>query len=426
MFDRGHTPLAPPSCLQGVDSHVPSTGDARRSPSPRGAQRTIALVLPSAMASGTERRLSFVYRHLERRFPGEYRLVVSGDLYPVLNRGGYGLDRLPGVHVLGRRSALDVKGGSDASALVNLGRMLTLLRYRRDLRQMIARERVTLLHPYLELVPFLAMFPIREIPWVIPIVDHQPRYFDPRSPHCRLLLRATTSAERVDCLYRWVADKMEALGAARSKLCNPAWNCVNHDAFHPAEKDERLVTFAARTIDLKSPLLMMEIIDLVFRRVPEARFAVLGRGDRESTLAQQIARRGWENRVRVGYLEDPSPVVNASLVHLSLERFDNFANQSLLEGMAAGCATVASRVGETHRVVTEEIGLLAPLEAGPLADAVLTLLDDPARARQMGKAGRARVLANHHVDAYIDYLRLVHDLSRQGRVVDGVPMASQA
>jgi glycosyltransferase involved in cell wall biosynthesis len=124
-------------------------------------------------------------------------------------------------------------------------------------------------------------------------------------------------------------------------------------------------------------------------------------------------------------MEDPSPVVNRSLVHISLERLDNFANQSLLEGMAAGCATVASDVGETHRVVTDEVGLLSPLEADPLADAILSLVDDPGKARKMGAAGRQRVMRNHHVDRYVDYLRLVHDLSQPGQIVDGVRLAPE-
>lgn len=385
----------------------------------------IALVLPSAMASGTERRLSFVYRHLERRFPGEYRLILSADLYRVLNRGGFGLDQLPGVHVFGRRAPVDLKGGSDASLLVNLGRIATLVRYRRELKRLIVQERIALLHPYLELVPFLAGMPIWGTAWIVPVVDHQPKYFDKQSPHCRLLLRAVASAERVDCLYRWIAQRMEGLGVERRKLCNPAWNCVNHDAFHPAEKDDRSISFAARTIDLKSPLLMLEVIERVFRRQPDVHFSVLGKGDRDSTLAQEIAKRGWEGRVRVGYMEDPSPVVNQSLVHVSLERLDNFTNQSLLEGMAAGCATVASHVGETHRVVTDEVGLLAPLDAEPLAEAILSLVAAPGLARTMGKAGRERILRNHHVDRYVDYLRLVHDLSQTGQVVDGVRLTAE-
>lgn len=380
----------------------------------------IALILPSVMASGTERRLSFVYRHLESRYPGEYLFVVSGDLYSILNRGGFGLDRMPGVRVLRGRSILDRKRGAHAPVWVNLGRIATLFQYRRQLRRWIREEQISLLHPYLELVPFLALAPIREIPWIVPVVDHLPKYFDHRTMDCQLLLRAIRSAARVDCLYRWISERLLALGVAPERLNNPVWNCVNHEAFRPEEKDTLAVSFAARTIDWKNPLLMLDVVERVLRRRPGARFAVLGSGKEGSRLAGEVRRRGWQDRVRIEYLEDPSPVINHSLIHVSLDRYDNFPNQSLLEGMAAGCAVVATDVGETHRVVTDEVGLLAPLEAEPLADAILRLLDNPAHAKKLGRAARESVMAHHHVDRYIDYLRLVHDMSRAEPVVDGI------
>lgn len=386
----------------------------------------MALVLPSVMASGTERRLSFVYRHLVRRYPGEYCLIVSGDLYPVLNRGGFGLDRLPGVHVLGRRSILDIKREAHAPAVVNLGRLATLLRYRHELLRLIARERITLLHAYLELVPFLALLPMREIPWIAAVVDHLPKYFDGRSLDSRLLLRAIRLSGRTDCLYRRLALNLEALGVPPAALNNPAWNTANHDAFHPEEKDPRAVSFAARAIDWKNPLLMIGVIEHVLRRKPDVRFAILGTGKMETELARQIRRRSWAGQVRLGYMEDPSPVVNRSLVHVSLDRYDNFSNQTMLEGMAAGCASVASDVGETHRVITPDVGVRVPLDSQEIAGAILGLLDHPERAADFGRAGRARVLAHHHVERYVDYLHAVHDLSQVDPVVDGVRLRAPA
>lgn len=381
----------------------------------------IGLVLPSVIASGTERRIAFVYRNLVRRYPGQYRLIVSGDLYPVLNRGGFALDRLPGVHVFGPKPKLDRKRGADASRLVNLGRMATLVRYRRELGRLIEREEITLLQPYLELVPVLAIAQLRRIPWIVPLLDHQPKYFDGRSIDSRLLVRACRSSGRVDCLYRWIVERLESLGIPEELLFAPAWNCVNHEAFHPVEKDVNLVTFAARAIDLKNPMLMIDVIERVLRRRPDAHFAVLGQGERQVALAGEVARRGWISQVRIGYLEDPSTVVNQSLIHLSLERLDNATNQSLLEGLAAGCATVASDVGQTSQVVPPEVGVLRPLEAEPLAEAILGFLGDPSRALEMGRAARELALQRHHVDRYIDYLRLLHDLDQAGPVVGGIP-----
>jgi glycosyltransferase involved in cell wall biosynthesis len=202
-------------------------------------------------------------------------------------------------------------------------------------------------------------------------------------------------------------------------LCYPAWNCVNHDAFRPMPK-QPAVSFASRAIDIKNPMLMAEVVDRVLRKRSEVRFSILGGGPRMAPLQRRLSALGWDRQVSSGYVEDPSPIVNRSLVHVALERFDNFTNQSMLEGMAAGCATVASDVGETRRVVTDDLGILVPLDPAAIADAILQLLDHPERAQAMGRKARERVMQNHHVDRYIDYLRQVEDLSRPGPIVDGV------
>ncbi|MBV9822097.1 MAG: glycosyltransferase, partial [Actinobacteria bacterium] len=78
-----------------------------------------------------------------------------------------------------------------------------------------------------------------------------------------------------------------------------------------------------------------------------------------------------------------------------------------LEAMACETAVVASRVGGIPDVVVEgETGLLvdydpaepARFEAG-FAAAVNSLLDDPARMRQMGLAGRERAVTEYGWDA---------------------------
>ena len=72
-----------------------------------------------------------------------------------------------------------------------------------------------------------------------------------------------------------------------------------------------------------------------------------------------------------------------------------------LEAMACGTAVVASAVGGIPEVVSDgETGLLVPYDASApaafeqgLASAIGTLADDPARAREMGRLGRERVVA---------------------------------
>jgi len=64
---------------------------------------------------------------------------------------------------------------------------------------------------------------------------------------------------------------------------------------------------------------------------------------------------------------------------------------------------VATSVGGNPELVIDGVtGLLAPpADAGALAEAVLSLLNDPARARIMGNAGRERVVREFTVEAMV-------------------------
>ena len=75
-----------------------------------------------------------------------------------------------------------------------------------------------------------------------------------------------------------------------------------------------------------------------------------------------------------------------------------------LEAQSCGVPVVATRVGALHEVVEDGVtGLLVlPARPGALAAAILTLLDDPARRAEMGRAGRALALRRFSSDKSAD------------------------
>jgi glycosyltransferase involved in cell wall biosynthesis len=137
----------------------------------------------------------------------------------------------------------------------------------------------------------------------------------------------------------------------------------------------------------------------VVREVPEARFLVVGGepfgvgGDypqrlrclaAELSLADQVAFTGHLNEVR------PALAAMDVFVHPGDPEPFGLVN---VEAMAMGKPVVAFAHGALSEIVLNmETGLLVkPEDEATLAQAILTLLRDPARRQAMGQAGRARV-----------------------------------
>ncbi|MCH8877284.1 MAG: glycosyltransferase [Chloroflexi bacterium] len=138
------------------------------------------------------------------------------------------------------------------------------------------------------------------------------------------------------------------------------------------------------------------------------KFYILGHGPLQARLERVVQSTGLNYSVIFDHLDDPSSIVNRSMVHVCIVDYDNSTNQSLLEGMASGCAIVASDVGETQSIVTPNVEMLVSLEPRVVAYAVSHLLAHPELCNKVGRAARRKAETNHHVNGNLEYLTRPH------------------
>jgi D-inositol-3-phosphate glycosyltransferase len=81
---------------------------------------------------------------------------------------------------------------------------------------------------------------------------------------------------------------------------------------------------------------------------------------------------------------------------------------SMLEAMAAGCAVVATDVGEIRAVLGDDGIVVAPHRPDELAAALRELLADPERRARLGAAAAARVRARYGVDRLREELLAIY------------------
>jgi glycosyltransferase involved in cell wall biosynthesis len=81
----------------------------------------------------------------------------------------------------------------------------------------------------------------------------------------------------------------------------------------------------------------------------------------------------------------------------------------LIRALALGVPSVASHVGGVPEIVTRDTGVLVPLDADPIADAVARLAGDPALRARLSKGARGHFLANFEARGEAVRLRGVYD-----------------
>jgi polysaccharide biosynthesis protein PslH len=147
-----------------------------------------------------------------------------------------------------------------------------------------------------------------------------------------------------------------------------------------------------------------EILPRVLARQPQARFVIVGQkpGPRLDPL------RAHPNIDITGAVDDIRPSIRAATVYVAPLLAGGGTRFKLLEAMAMRKAIVSTPLGAEGFDVNSGREMALAAEPGAFADAVLALLDDPARRAAMGAAAHAFVSATYDWRAIVPRLEAVY------------------
>ena len=167
----------------------------------------------------------------------------------------------------------------------------------------------------------------------------------------------------------------------------------------------------------------------IVRQVPAAHFLLIGERTSkkdesiqfEKSIRQRFDNDGISSHVHwLGHREDVGRIL------LEVDLLIHPANQEpfgrvLLEASAAGLPIVATDVGGTSEIVINgQTGILvAPRDPQALAQAVVSLLSDPIKARRMGDAARQRTSREFTIEASASTLVDVWNHAFQDTLIGG-------
>jgi glycosyltransferase involved in cell wall biosynthesis len=196
------------------------------------------------------------------------------------------------------------------------------------------------------------------------------------------------------------------------------------DAAPPADKpavcralglslDAVLLGTVAHLFPRKGYDVMIRALPVIAREIPELEYLVIGTGEPayEQELKGLAATLGVGDRVHfVGFQEDVTPFLSALSLYVHPARMEGFGI-AVVEALAAGKAVVASRVGGLPEVVEHgRTGLLVTADdPNELSAAVVSLLRDGQRRKEMGERGARAARERFDVRASVDAIERLYD-----------------
>jgi phosphatidylinositol alpha-1,6-mannosyltransferase len=241
----------------------------------------------------------------------------------------------------------------------------------------------------------------------------------------RLLRRVAGDVRLLTAVSRWSAARVEkgAHGRCRVELLPSG---VDAHAYNPGVDgskvrarhglgDDPVCVCVSRLVPRKGQDRLIQAWPEVVARVPDARLLLVGPGPYRRKLERMRAASPVADRIHltgeVRWEELPAHYAAGDVFAMPCRtRWLGMDLEALgvvfLEASAAGLPVVAGDSGGAPETVVEGVTgtVVDGRSAGPIGLAVASLLADPDGAREMGRAGRARVEAEFSWDAVVSRL----------------------
>jgi glycosyltransferase involved in cell wall biosynthesis len=232
--------------------------------------------------------------------------------------------------------------------------------------------------------------------------DHQPGWMS------RAIYRMFDSAARIVVLGRvWQAAIAKRVPTAADRILIVPNASSRPVLPHRGGGETVHVLFLGRLVAYKGVPQLLEALHRL-RELPGWRATLAGDGEVEATAAA-LAGNGLTGRVELPGWVDAQGVAEliASADILVLPSLIENLPLSVIEGMAAGLAVIASRVGAVEDIVSDgNTGLLVePGDVDGLTAALARLIGDPELRRRLGKEAQSFHHAHLDLEAFADTFR---------------------
>jgi len=237
--------------------------------------------------------------------------------------------------------------------------------------------------------------------------------------------RILRSADKIISVSAWSAEDVAKYGISLEKFI-VVHNGIDTKAFRPRKTSGfvrklgitgPLLLFVGRIIRQKGLEYAVKAMPLILEKHPDARFVIIGRGNRLSHVKRLVKQMGLEDSVVFPGFVPESELFEAlgSCDVFILPSLWEVLPISILEAMSCGRPIVCTTAGGNAELVRNGFNGFVVSKRSPeqLSDAVIKLLDDDSLRKRMGENSRKRavqefdweLIADKTIAAYKQVLR---------------------
>ena len=280
-----------------------------------------------------------------------------------------------------------------------------------ELMWLVRRERPAIVHTHTSKAGILG----RLAAWLlrVPVIVHTPHGHVFHGHFSRMLSKifliiemafdritdctiALTDGERNDYIKQSISSPDQLVkihsGVNVQKFMEPAIDGETKRESLGIVSDDRVVGTVGWLLPIKGPVYLLKAMQQVWKKHPDAKLVFVGKGALEAELKVAAAEMGYRDNVLfLGWRDDVNEIMHVMDIFV-LPSLNEGMGRVIVEAMAAGKPVVASKTGGIPDLVIEgETGFLVnPGDPNGLAEAIMSLLENPDLRQAMGKAGKKR------------------------------------
>jgi L-malate glycosyltransferase len=278
--------------------------------------------------------------------------------------------------------------------------------------RILKRERIDVIHMHTSHACTLGGWAARLAGVPVRIVSRRVDFSVRSNPFRKL--KYQWGVDRIVAISEGVRDVLikDGLDPARIEVIRSGIDPRPFDPGHPPSEPRKefgipdpspVIGCVAHFADHKGHRYLIEAAARVAAEIPDVRFLLVGEGELRPKIELQIKELHLERHVILTGFRNDVPRLLAAMDIVVMASHLEGLGTSLLDAMAMARPVVATRVGGIPEIVMDGLTgrLVPPRDPVALAGALIDLIRRPAERKEMGRAGRERMLSVFSAEAMV-------------------------